>query len=359
VRSVLESGRLAGPGPLGDQCEALLEDELGAGRVLLTSSCTAALDIAALLLDIGPGDEVVVPSFTFPSTANAFALRGARLRFCDIRPDTFNVDERRLAELVTERTRAVVVVHYAGVGAELADIMATSRNHGVAVVEDNAHGLFGSYRGQPLGTFGTLATLSFHETKNVSCGEGGALVINDPALVERAEVAREKGTDRRRHARGEVDRYSWVGLGSSYVQAEILAAVLLSQLERSVEIQRQRAAIWNDYSKKLSEWAAGGGVQLPCVPADCEPAYHLFSLLMPSHHAQGRLIEHLAQRDILGVFHYVPLHRSAMGAAVRAADDPCPVTESVSERLVRLPFFTDLTAADQQYVIDAVCDFDV
>jgi dTDP-4-amino-4,6-dideoxygalactose transaminase len=326
-------------------------------RVLLTTSCTHALEMAALLLDIQAGDEVIVPAFTFVSCVNAFVLRGARPVFADIRPDTLNVDETQLERLVTPRTRAIVVVHYAGVGCAMDTIIAIAERHHLAVVEDNAHGLFARFRGQPLGTFGRLATQSFHETKNFNCGEGGALLINDPGLAERAEIIREKGTNRSRFFRGQVDKYTWVDLGSSYLPSELLAAFLLAQLEAREQIQEQRCRIWNRYQQRLPAWAEEHRVTLPTVPRECEQAYHMYYLLMPSLGARQRLIEHLKAQSILSVFHYLPLHLSDMGRGFGGRPGDCPVTEDISDRLLRLPFYNDLSEADQDFVVENLLAF--
>ncbi len=349
--------RLAGDGPFTARCERLLEECVEVPRALLTTSCTHALEMAALLLDVGPGDEVVLPSFTFPSTANAFVLRGARPVFVDVRPDTLNLDETLLADRLGPRTRAVVVVHYAGVAAALDAITALAAERGVPVVEDNAHGLFGRFRGRPLGSFGALATLSFHATKNLTCGEGGALLVNDPELCARAEIVREKGTDRSRFVRGEVARYSWVDVGSSYLPSELLAAVLLAQLESRDEVQAARRRVWERYLAGLADWAPANGVGLPRVPPECEPAYHLFYLLMPSAADRQRLIEHLRRRGVHATFHFQPLHLARMGRRFGGRPGELPVTESVSERLVRLPFFTALGDAEVDRVVAAVRDF--
>jgi dTDP-4-amino-4,6-dideoxygalactose transaminase len=352
VREAVENGHIAGDGPFTRRCEAALEERLGAPRVLLTTSCTHALELAALLLEVGSGDEVIVPSFTFTSSATAFALRGARIVFGDVRPDTLNLDASRLDELVTDRTRAIVAVHYAGVATEMDALLEL----GVPVVEDNAHGLFGAYRGRPLGTLGALAAQSFHETKNVTCGEGGALVLNDAAHVERAEVMREKGTDRKKFFRGQVDKYTWVDLGSSYVPSDLAAAFLAAQLEHADEIQAARRRIWERYAEALAGWAERVGARLPVVPEDCEQSWHLFYVLMPSTEARDALIARLRERGILAVFHYLPLHLSRMGRRYGGHAGQCPVAEDVSERLVRLPFFTALTESEQDEVIEAVTD---
>jgi dTDP-4-amino-4,6-dideoxygalactose transaminase len=357
VRKAVENGHISGDGPFTRRCEELLERELGVGRALLTTSCTHALELAALVLEIGPGDEVVVPSFTFVSGANAFALRGAKLVFADVRADTLNLDEAALDELVSERTRAIVPTHYAGVGCELDVICSTAERLGASVIEDNAHGLFGRYRGRALGTFGTFAAQSFHETKNVTCGEGGAVLLNDDAHVEAAEVVREKGTNRKRFFRGQVDRYTWVGLGSSYVLSELLASFLYAQLEAREQIQRARERLWHRYDEALGGWAADQGVTLPFVPEHCEQSFHMYYVLLPSYDARTRLIAHLRERGILAVFHYLPLHLSEMGRAFGGREGQCPVTEDMSDRLLRLPFYTALTDAEQDEVVEAITAF--
>ena len=357
MRESVSIGQIAGDQSYSRKCQALLEEVLGAPKVLLTTSCTHALELAALLLDIGPEDEVIVPSFTFVSTANAFVLRGARIRFADIRPDTLNIDENQIERLVTPRTRAMVPVHYAGVGCEMDTLSAIARAHRIAIVEDNAHGLFGKYKQRWLGTLGTLATQSFHETKNITCGEGGALVVNDPAFVERAEVMREKGTNRSRFFRGQVDKYSWVDLGSSYVMSDVLAAFLYGQLEVWRQIQDKRKRIWQLYHSELADWAAARDIRCPIVPEGCEQAYHMYYLLLPSLAIRQALIAFLKARGIMAVFHYLPLHLSPMGQKLGGRPGDCPVSETVSDRLLRLPFFNSLDPASQGRVIDAIRDF--
>lgn len=350
-------GQIAGDQTYSKRCHALLEEVLGVKRALVTSSCTHALEMAALLLDIQPGDEVIVPSFTFVSTANAFALRGARIVFADIRPDTLNLDESRLENLISPRTKVIVPVHYAGVGCEMDAILEVAARHGVAVVEDNAHGLFGKFRGQWLGTFGCLATQSFHETKNITCGEGGALLINDPGLVERAEIIREKGTNRSRFFRGQVDKYSWVEVGSSYVMSDVLAAFLFAQLEVWQTIQARRKQIWEYYDLALRPWAEKRGIRCPTVPPYCEQSYHMYYLLLPSLEQRQALISFLKARGILSVFHYLPLHSSPMGQSLGGRKGDCPVSEEKSDLLIRLPFFNALRQADQDQVVRAIMDF--
>jgi dTDP-4-amino-4,6-dideoxygalactose transaminase len=332
---------------------------LAGAKVILTTSCTDALEMAALLLGVGPGDEVIMPTFTFVSTANAFALRGAQPVFVDVRPDTLNLDESLVARAVTRRTKALVAVHYAGVGCEMSALGAIAREHGLRVVEDNAHGLFGRYDGKPLGTFGDLATLSFHETKNFTCGEGGALVVLAKEFAERAEIIRDKGTDRARFFRGEVDKYSWVDIGSSFLPSEILAAFLLAQIEARERIQAQRKEIWDYYAEHLHEWAVDHDVRLPAVPEHCEQSYHMFHVIFPSLSARTAMIEHLKSAGMLAVFHYAPLHLSAMGRARGGREGQCPVAEDVSDRLLRLPFYNDLREDEQKAVITTIrsCKF--
>jgi dTDP-4-amino-4,6-dideoxygalactose transaminase len=357
VAEAAESGWIAGDGGFTRRCRELLEEIHGGAPVLLTTSCTHALELAALLLGVGPGDEVAMPSFTFVSTANAFALRGATPIFADIDPETLNLDPADLAARITGRTRAVVPVHYAGVGCDMAAIGELAEQHGLTVVEDNAHGLFGGYRDRPLGTFGALAALSFHETKNVTCGEGGALVLHDRSLLARAEVLREKGTDRSRFFRGEVDRYTWREIGSSYLPADLLAAFLLGQLEARERIQERRRRLWERYRDGLDGWCRATGARPPAVPPDRRPAWHLFHLLMPTPESRDRLIAHLRERGILAVFHYLPLHLSPVGRRFGGREGELPVTEGAAARLIRLPLFPGLTDAEQERVIDAVSGF--
>jgi dTDP-4-amino-4,6-dideoxygalactose transaminase len=358
MMDAIQRSHISGDGYFTKKCHALLERELGVPKVLLTTSCTHALEMAALLLEIKPRDEVIVPSFTFVSTVNAFVLRGGRPVFTDIRPDTLNLDETQLERLITSHTKAVVPVHYAGVGCEMDTILEIARHHGVAVVEDNAHGLFGKYRGRYLGTFGSLAAQSFHETKNFICGEGGALLINDPRYIERAEIIREKGTNRSRFFRGEVDKYTWVDIGSSYLPSDILAAFLYAQLEARGHIQAKRRKVWEYYYEHLQGWAQDNAVRLPVVPTYCEQPYHMFYLLMPSLEQRQALITHLKAHGIQSVFHYLPLHLSEMGRRFWGKKGDCPVTEDVSNRLLRLPFYNDLAEAEQAYVVAAIGEFD-
>ncbi len=358
IAEAVERGHISGDGYFSKQCHAFLEDSVGVKKALLTTSCTHALEMSALLLDIQPGDEVICPDFTFVSTINAFVLRGARPVFVDVRPDTLNLDETLLEAAITPRTRAILVVHYGGVGCEMDTIMEIANRHGIPVVEDNAHGLFAKYKGRNLGTFGVMATQSFHETKNFHCGEGGALLVNDPRYIERAEIIREKGTNRSRFFRGQVDKYTWVDIGSSYLPSDVLAAFLYAQLEARDDIQTKRQRIWERYNTELREWADAHDVCLPTVPAYCQQAYHVFYLLLPSLASRTALIDHLKGQGILSVFHYLPLHLSDMGQKFGGAVGDCPVTERVSDTLLRLPLYNDLTEADQMRVVEAIQAFD-
>lgn len=357
MAKAVSNGHISGDGEFTRRCHRFLEDELGVPKALLTTSCTHALEMTAMLLDIQPGDEVVVPSFTFVSTVNAFVLRGAKPVFCDIRPDTLNMDEKLLPGLITKRTKAIVPVHYAGVGCEMDPIISIAGAHGIAVVEDNAHGLFGRYKGQFLGTFGCMATQSFHETKNFNCGEGGALLINDREHANRAEILREKGTNRSQFFRGQVDKYSWVDIGSSYLPSDALAAFLLAQFEEKDRIQQRRKLLWERYMEALRSWAIARGICLPTIPEHCEQSWHLFYMLTPTTEDRDRFIGHFKDHDILSVFHYLPLNTSIMGLKFGGKSGNCPVTESISGRLLRLPMYYDLLGPDQDRVIETALKF--
>ncbi len=357
ITQVIENRHASGDGMFTKKCHALLESILGAPKALLTTNCTHALEMTALLLDLQPGDEVILPSFTFVSTANAYVLRGARPVFADIRPDTLNIDETKLEALITPRTRAIVVVHYAGVGCEMDAILALAERYSLAVIEDNAHGLFGRYKGRMLGTLGCMATQSFHETKNISCGEGGALILNDPQYIERAEIIREKGTNRNQFFRGQVAKYTWVDAGSSYLPSDILAAFLYAQLEAREQIQTNRTRSWNRYHAELKDWAQSCGIRQPIVPDHCQHPAHIYYLLLPSLDMRQALIEHLKAHSILAVFHYQPLHTSDMGRQFGGRPGDCPVTEQVSDHLLRLPLFNNFTDDEQSRVIEALHSF--
>lgn len=358
ITDAVNNGHISGDGIFTKKCRALLEKIHQASAVFLTTSCTHALEMAALLLEIRPGDEIIIPSFTFVSTVNAFVLQGARPVFIDIRPDTLNMDEVKLEQLITPRTKVIVPVHYAGVSCEMDTILEIANQHGIHVVEDNAHGLFGKYKGRYLGTFGCMAAQSFHETKNFICGEGGALIVNDPQYIERAEIIREKGTNRSRFFRGQIDKYTWVDIGSSYLLSDILSAFLFAQLEARELIQQRRKRIWEDYYQHLAGWAQEHNVQLPFVPEHCEQPYHMFYLIMPSFEQRQALITYLKKQEITAVFHYLPLHLSKMGQMLGGKKGDCPITEYISDRLVRLPFYNGLSEDNQKRVIDAICNFD-
>lgn len=354
VSEVLQSGHQSGDGNFTQKCSAILEQALGVEKVLLTTSCTHALEMAAILLDIQPGDEVIIPAFTFVSTVNAFVLRGAKPIFVDIHPDTLNLDEEQLERHITPQTRAVVPVHYAGVGCDMDRIEEISQKYNIKIVEDNAHGLLGKYKERWLGTFGMLATQSFHETKNFSCGEGGALVINDPALKERAEIIREKGTNRSRFFRGQVDKYTWVDIGSSYLPSETLAAVLYAQLEARDKIQHRRGEIWQQYFDRLEGWAVANEVHLPYIPSNREQPYHMFYMLLPNLETRTHFIKALRDKGIYSVFHYLPLHLSDMGRKFGGKEGNCPITEDISDRLVRLPLFYNLSNQEQEFIVETI-----
>lgn len=358
MQKALEQSHISGDGAYTKRSQELLEKILLSPKVLLTTSCTDALEMTALLLRFGPEDEFIVPSFTFVSTANAFALTGAKPVFCDIRPDTLNLDENKLESLITPRTKAIIVVHYAGVACEMDKILQIANRRKIAVIEDNAHGLFGKYRGKPLGSFGVMATQSFHETKNISCGEGGALVVNDPKLIERAEILREKGTNRSNFMKGLVDKYTWVDIGSSYLPSDILAAFLFAQLEKFQAIQSQRKNLWNGYQERLKSWAEENGVALPFIPSHCEQAYHMFYLKLQDLAHRDALLEHLKSRNIGSVFHYIPLHSSPMGKKLSGKKPvDCPVTDKTSATLLRLPFFNEMTEKQLDQVASAILSF--
>jgi dTDP-4-amino-4,6-dideoxygalactose transaminase len=357
IAEAIANGHASGDGPFTNKCHHLLERELCATKALLTTSCTHALEMAALLLDCGPEDEVIVPSYTFVSTANAFALRGSRIVYSDIRRDTLNIDEARLESLITEKTKAIVVVHYAGVPCAMDRIINIAARNGVALVEDNAHALFARFQGRYTGTFGCLAAQSFHETKNFTCGEGGALIINDPALVERAIIIRDKGTNRSQFFRGMVDKYTWTDIGSSYLPSDLLAAFLYAQLEARQLIQQKRKRLWDSYYEQLRDWAEDIGAQLPFVPEDCDQAYHMFYVVLPSSEYRDGVIAHLKADSILSVFHYVPLHSSVAGTKFSARNTECPVAENISGRILRLPFYNDMTSDEQSRVISGLTSY--
>ncbi len=347
------SDHISGAGKCTDRVEDLICSTTGARRTLLTTSCTHALELSALLCNLAPDDEVIVPSYTFVSTASAFALFGAKPVFVDSRQDTLNIDASLIEAAITPRTRAICVVHYGGVACEMEQILAIARAHNLIVIEDNAHGLCAKYSGKNLGTFGSLATQSFHETKNITCGEGGALLINDESLIERAEILRDKGTNRSNFLRGQVDKYTWVDIGSSWVMSDLLAAILWGQLQRADEINARRIDIWNCYDIELREWADRHGVMRPFVPEGCEHVGHVYHLRFREAEQRKRFIAHMKEKEISCVFHYQPLHASPVGQRFGGFIGQCPVAEHAGDCLVRLPLYNTLTESDQTRVIEA------
>ena len=353
----VKSGNIVGDGEYTRKCEQFLEETFSAKRVLLTNSCTDALEMASLLIGLEPGDEVIVPSYTFVSTVNAFILRGAKPVFVDIREDTLNMDETKIEEKITDRTRAIFPVHYASVACEMDSIMDIARRHDLSVVEDAAQGVNARYKGGYLGTIGDLGTYSFHGTKNYTCGEGGAIVINNVDLIERAEIVREKGTNRSKFLRGEIDKYTWVDIGSSYLLSDVLAAFLYAQLEELESIKKKRKAVFDFYHQNLRDLEEEGRLRLPVVPDNCEINYHLFYILLPSESKRDSLMQDLKNRGIQAVFHYVPLHTSPMGGKFGYGPGDLPITESASGRLLRLPFYRDIKREAQEFIIAAIKEF--
>ena len=357
MQQAIDSHKICGDGQFTKKCNAWLEDRFHAQKVLLTTSGTTALDMAALLCDLQPGDEVILPSFTFSSTATAFVLAGAKLVFVDIRPDTMNIDETKIEAAITDKTRVIVPVHYAGVACEMDTIMDIAHRHNLKVVEDAAQGVMSTYKGRALGTIGDFGCYSFHETKNYSMGEGGALVINDPAYNERAEILREKGTNRSRFFRGQVDKYTWVDFGDSYLPSELNAAYLWAQLEMADEINNDRLATWNAYYEALKPLADEGRIELPSVPDGCVHNAHMFYLKCRDLEERTAFISHMKQHGVLTVFHYVPLHSAPAGEKFGRFDAADVYTTKESDRLVRLPLYYHITPQDLQTVIQAVLSF--
>ncbi len=352
VLEAMRSGKMSGDGPFGKRCQSWFEEQLGCEKALLTPSCTHALEMAALLIDIQPGDEVIMPSYTFVSTANAFALRGAKIVFVDIRPETLNIDERLIEAAITSRTKAIVPVHYAGVACEMDTIMDVARRHSLYVIEDAAQGMMSTYKGRPLGSIGHLAAYSFHETKNyTSGGEGGLLIINDQQFSQRAEVIREKGTNRSQFFRGVVDKYTWVDIGSSYLPCELQAAYLYGQLERANEMNAARLSTWSAYYELLRPYESAGLVELPYIPEDCRHNAHMFYVKFKDLSARTLAMQALKEHDILAVFHYIPLHSAPAGRAYGRFHGEDRYTTSESERLLRLPMWLGL---DERTVKDCV-----
>ena len=358
VLAAMRSDKMSGDGKFGHQCQTWFQEKLGCKKSLLTPSCTQALDMAAILLDIQPGDEVIMPSFTFVSTANAFVLRGAKIVFVDIRPDTMNMDEKLIEAAITPKTRAIAPVHYAGVACEMETIMDIANRHGLFVIEDAAQGMMSTYKNRSLGTFGQMAAYSFHETKNfTSGGEGGLLIINDERYIQRAEIVREKGTNRSLFFRGMVDKYSWVDIGSSYLPSEIQAAYLWGQLEWADQITQNRLATWNHYYEELSELAQTGRIDLPVIPADCQHNGHMFYLKAKDLEERTDLLAHLKADDIYAVFHYVPLHSAPAGLRFSRSHGEDVFTTKESERLVRLPIWYGMNEATRAHIVKSLSKF--
>lgn len=357
IQEALDGRHLCGDGPFSKKCQAWFEQKATGSKVLLTTSCTTALEMSALLCDIDPGDEVILPTYTFVSTANAFFLRGAVPKFVDIRPDTLNIDEALIEDAITERTKAIVPVHYAGVSCEMDTILDVAKKHGLYVIEDAAQGVDATYKGRPLGAIGDAGSFSFHETKNFICGEGGALLVNREDWRERAEIIREKGTNRSLFFRGQVDKYTWVDVGSSFLPSDLLAAFLFAQLEAVDDITRKREAIYRRYEEGLTPLAQKGLITLPTIPEGCRSNCHMFYILLKDLETRSALISALKQKDIQTVFHYIPLHSSAMGVRLGYKEGMFPVAEAKSDQLLRLPFFNDLTDAEVDEVIEEITRF--
>lgn len=351
------NGMLSGDGPFTRRCHRWLEEKISTPQALLMHSCTAALEASAILANFTAGDEVIMPSYTFVSTANAFVLRGATPVFVDIRPDTMNIDETKIEQAITPRTKAIVPVHYAGVACEMDKIMAIAKQHGLLVIEDAAQGIMSTYKGKALGSIGDLGTLSFHETKNIICGEGGALLINNESLADRAEIIREKGTNRSQFFRGNVDKYTWCDVGSSYLPGELNAAFLWAQMEEAVSITNKRLCIWNTYHKLLGELEGKGLIARPVVPEGCLHNAHMYYIILSGLEIRSSLIDYLKERGVMSVFHYVPLHSSPAGKKFSRASETLKVTDIKSERLLRLPLWVGLSDRQIGTVCESICDF--
>ncbi|WP_279051927.1 dTDP-4-amino-4,6-dideoxygalactose transaminase [Cedecea davisae] len=355
MQAAMGSGKLCGDGGFTRRCQQWMEQRFGSKKVLLTPSCTASLEMAAILLDIKPGDEVIMPSYTFVSTANAFVLRGAVIVFVDVRPDTMNIDETKIEAAITEKTRAIVPVHYAGVACEMDTIMAIANKHGLFVVEDAAQGVMSTYKGRALGSIGHIGCFSFHETKNYTAGgEGGATLINDPSLIERAEIIREKGTNRSQFFRGQVDKYTWRDIGSSYLMADLQAAYLWAQLEAAEKINQQRLKLWQTYHDALAPLAKSGRIELPSIPKGCVQNAHMFYIKLRDIEDRSALIAYLKEAEIMAVFHYIPLHACPAGERFGRFHGEDSFTTRESERLLRLPLFYNLSAVNQRTVINTL-----
>ncbi|MGB9594801.1 MAG: dTDP-4-amino-4,6-dideoxygalactose transaminase [Candidatus Poribacteria bacterium] len=350
----LISGNIVGNCEFTKKCEKLMEEKFGAKKILLTGSCTDAMEMASLLIDLQPDDEVIVPSFTFVSTANAFILRGAKPVFIDIREDTLNIDEKKIEEKITKKTKAIYPVHYAGVSCEMDAIMDIAKKYNLYVMEDSAQGVNAKYKGKFLGTIGHLGAYSFHGTKNYTCGEGGALVINDEKFIERSEILREKGTNRSKFIRGEVDKYTWVDIGSSFLLSDVSASFLYAQLEYLDEIKEKRRTVFNFYYENLKELEDSGFLKLPIIPKECETNYHIFYIILPSYEIRNSLMDRLKSDGIQSTFHYIPLHNSPMGMKFGYKDGDLPITETISNCILRLPFYADLKLDELSFIVKKI-----
>ena len=357
IKDAISSRKICGDGAYTKKCNAWIEEKTGVRKALLTTSCTTATEMAAILAGIGPGDEVIMPSYTFVSTANAFVLRGAKVVFVDIRPDTMNIDEKLIENAITEKTKAIVPVHYAGVGCEMDTILDIAKRHGLIVIEDAAQGVMSTYKGKALGTIGEMGVYSFHETKNYSMGEGGAILLRDEDHCEEAEIIREKGTDRSKFLRGQVDKYSWVSAGSSYLPSELNAAYLWAELEVAEEINNDRLASWNRYYEGLKDLQDKGVIELPVIPEECEHNAHMFYVKAADIEERTALIQYLKEHDVQAVFHYVPLHSAPAGAKFGRMAGEDRYTTKESSRLLRLPMYYGLTEEDTAKVIDTIHGF--
>jgi dTDP-4-amino-4,6-dideoxygalactose transaminase len=357
IAQAVQKGNLAGDGPFTKKCSEWFEKRLDNSKVLLVHSCTAALEMAAILCDIQPGDEVIMPSYTFVSTANAFALRGAKIVFVEVHKKTLNIDERKIESAITDKTKAIVPVHYAGVACEMDKIIKIANKYKLIVIEDAAQGVCATYKGKSLGTIGDIGCYSFHETKNFISGEGGAIILNNPQMIERAEIIREKGTNRSKFFRGQVDKYTWVDIGSSYLASELTAAFLLAQLEEVDKINIKRNYIWNKYYDSLSALEKNGLIKRPTIPNQCIHNAHMFYIILENLEIRTKLLEYLKKNEIYAVFHYIPLHLSPMGKKMGGYKGQLPITENYANRLLRLPCFYDLTETEIEYVISKIFDF--
>jgi len=356
IKQAIKNGHLSGNGPFTKLCQQWLETEIGCKKVLLTQSCTAALGMTGILANIQPGDEIIMPSFTFVSTANSFVLRGGIPVFVDIRSDTFNIDESKIAEAITPKTKAIVPVHYAGVGCEMDEIMAVAKRNQLLVIEDAAQGIMAGYKNKSLGGIGHLAALSFHETKNIISGEGGALLINDEQFIDRAEIIWEKGTDRAKFFRGQIDKYTWIDLGASFLPGEITAAFLYSQLEEINAVRKRRLEIWNTYNKAFEDLETSGKVRRPIIPDYCDHNAHIYYLLLPDLQSRTEYIQKLKAKGVQAIFHYIPLHSSPAGKKYGRSLGDMTITQETSDRLVRLPMWIEMSNSEIEHVISATYD---